>query len=156
MLEDLLVWLYPWKTDTSFFLLSGPSIAKMSRSLPCQEDFFWPNSPLRCLFFWWALHSFNAWSLSLISTCHYEIILTVLISESPKLRDTPGARRLSILSACQKSKTPTPLLLHHTALSFTYLVEGWGKHSFVFGIDEALFGKLPHLTPTPVLIFLHF
>lgn len=37
-----------------------------------------------------------------------------------------------------------------TTSSSTHLVEEWGWHSFMFGIDEAVVGKLPHLPPTLV------
>lgn len=91
---------------------TSPCSSRASLSLTCPAVFrvrkFFCQIQLysRSMFSYWTLHPFSARQLSL-STGRYEIILTALISESSRPSDTPGARRLSILSVRQKSEIPS-------------------------------------------------
>lgn len=102
-------------------------------------------------------HSFFASeSLFLITNTQviYEIILTASTSESLKAQrfTHPFPRSMTAINNLRSSKnpryhSPPPAPSQHGLIFRPSCggVRGW--HSFMFGIDEAVVGKLPHLPP---------
>lgn len=103
---------------------SGLSFTNLSRSLPCQEFFICRiQLSSRCMFSYWALHSFYVRSLFLIDRSLRNNIYSLDFQIVKAHRHTAGARRLSILSLRQKYEDSQRLLRPGTASSPTHLVE---------------------------------
>lgn len=82
---------------------SGLSFTNLSRSLPCQEFFICRiQLSSRCMFSYWALHSFYVRSLFLIDRSLRNNIYSLDFQIVKAHRHTAGARRLSILPVRQK------------------------------------------------------